>query len=239
MNHYLQSSSEKDQHNKSAGNSEVEGHDLIGKTGEQASNLNSNAALHQRLTPHNILTLQRTIGNRAVTQLIQSQIQRNVVPPPPSDPNTPIEVTVIDDSDVVGWLAGFFRTGEVYMTDTNSMVRNVLRALGEHQISRLNILDHGSVYGIQMGGDLINLLNIDTYVGRLSRLQGHFAPTGFVHIQHCEAGQNQELVIRLAQAFGVPVYAGTGAHNPVYRFNLGDYVRGNPDGTFDTDVGRP
>ena len=103
----------------------------------------ANVAAHQRLTPHNILALQRTIGNQAVTQLIQSQIQRNVLPPPPSDPNAPIEVTVIDDSDVVGWLAGFVRTGEVYMTDTNSMVRNILRALGERQMSRLNILDHG------------------------------------------------------------------------------------------------
>lgn len=37
-------------------------------------------------------------------------------------------VTVVDDSDHVGWLASATRIGEVYMDDPNSMVENVLGA---------------------------------------------------------------------------------------------------------------
>ncbi|MGH6928532.1 MAG: hypothetical protein ACREEV_09470, partial [Dongiaceae bacterium] len=53
---------------------------------------------------------------------------------------------------------------------------------------------------------------------------------GFVHLQHCDIGINKELLAALAKIWDVPVYAGTGAHNPVYRFNRGDYVRADPNG---------
>jgi hypothetical protein len=45
--------------------------------------------------------------------------------------------------------------------------------------------------------------------------------------------------MELAKLFGVPVYAGTSKHNPVYRLNILDYVRADPNGTFKTMVGRP
>jgi hypothetical protein len=152
-----------------------------------------------------------------------------------------MEVTVVDDEGVVGWAASATRFGEVYMTDVNSMVRNVRQKAGENQqnITRLNILDHGNPNGIQIGNDWITLANVRNFVPQLSRLRSSFASGGFVHIQHCEAGQNLDLMRQLAAAFGVPVYAGTGAHNPVYRINLGEYVRCNPDGTCQFQVGRP
>jgi len=62
---------------------------------------------------------------------------------------------------------------------------------------------------------------------------------GFVHLQRCNAGQNRPLLIEFAKTFNVPVDAGTGAHNPLYRFNFDDYVRAIPDGSFDPNVGRP
>jgi len=62
---------------------------------------------------------------------------------------------------------------------------------------------------------------------------------GFVHLQHANAGQNRPLLIEFAKTFNVPVYAGTGAHNPLYRFHFDDYVQANRDGSFDTNVGRP
>ena len=159
--------------------------------------------------------------------------------PPAPDPTSPIEVTVIDDSDRVGWLAGFTRTGEVYMTNVTTMVDNVLQALDRHCILRLNILDHGNQNGIEIGNDWITTQSIAQYRPVLARLSGRFAANGFVHIQHCNAGQNLDLVRALAAIFGVSVYAGTGAHNPLYRFNFGDYVRCDTNRHCDNDVGRP
>ena len=39
-------------------------------------------------------------------------------------------------------------------------------------------------------------------------------------------GQNRSLLVALASLCGAPVYAGTGYHNPIYRINFGDSVRG-------------
>ena len=159
-------------------------------------------------------------------------------PLPPQKPG-PVEVTVIDDGDIVGWLAAFTRTGEVYMTSVHSMVENVLKAVGPRPISRLNILDHGNSNVIEIGNDDISPKTLPVYAPTLRRLQGHFAPNGFVHLQHCEVGQNLEFIKSLAAVFGVPVYAGTGNHNPIYRFNFGDYVRCDQVGACETKVSRP
>jgi len=162
-----------------------------------------------------------------------------------------IEVTVINDSHIVGYLASVFREGEIYMKDVSSMVSNVLSALRAasrtcsvasaqyvHQLSRLNILDHGNPSGIQIGADWVDATTLPTFAPTLSRLAGHFSSIGFVHLQHCQVGQNQALMTGLAKTFGVSVYAGTGSQNPVYRFNFGDYVRADPNGNY-AKAGRP
>lgn len=156
-----------------------------------------------------------------------------------ADPHFPVDISVIDDSDLTGWLAAFTRTGEVYMQDVHTMVSNVLTAAGTHPIRRLDILDHGNPNGIQIGSDYINLSNIATFGIELRRLNGRFTNNGFVHLQHCEIGQNQALMSAFAALVGATVYGGTGSQNPIYRFNLGDYVRCNPSGHCEADVGRP
>jgi hypothetical protein len=162
-----------------------------------------------------------------------------------------VEITVIDDSDIVGWSASATREGEVYMDDVESMVSNILRALRVYartcnplvspynRMSRLNILDHGNSSTIQIGSDGVSIATLPKFKATLALLAGKFSDSGFVHLQHCDAGQNRPLLLELAKTFGVPVYAGTGAHNPVYRFNTGQYVRADPDGTFHSSVGRP
>jgi Domain of unknown function (DUF4347) len=176
-----------------------------------------------------------------------------------------VEVNVVDDSDIVGWAASATRTNEVYMTSVSTMVDNVIQALQDMRpyrlactpvpytpvcvpgltrgpaprMSRLNVLDHGNSSRIQFGDDRVDIGNLATFQPTLQRLRGYFDSDGFVHLQHCDAGQNETLLVRLAQIFGVSVYAGTGAHNPVYRFNWGEYVRADPDGTFNKDVARP
>ena len=149
------------------------------------------------------------------------------------------EITVIDDSDIVGWAASVTRVGEVYMSSVKTMVANVRKEVRNKKISRLNILDHGNSQGIQIGNDWITEKTLTLYEPELKKLKPHFEKKGLVHLQHCNVGQNRTLLLSLAKLLGVSVYAGTGKHNPVYRFNFGDYVRADPDGTFHTKVGRP
>jgi hypothetical protein len=150
-----------------------------------------------------------------------------------------LEITVIDDSDSVGWLASATRTGEIYMRDVASMVTEVLNTIGGRLMDRLNILDHGNANGIEIGTDWIDLTTLARFDPVLRRLRGKFSQRGFVHLQHCDVGSNHGLLARLSATFGVPIYAGTGLQNPIYRFNLGRYDRCDPSGTCVPNVGRP
>ncbi|MEL7469429.1 MAG: DUF4347 domain-containing protein [Pseudomonadota bacterium] len=175
-----------------------------------------------------------------------------------------IEVTVIDDSDSVGWAAAATRIGEIYMTSCKDMVDNVLAKLAEEseKMSRLNILDHGNTTSFSLGSDWVSSNTLGSYRKDLARLKGQFASDGIVHLQHCQIGQNKALLTSLASIFGVSVYAGKDYQNPVYRLNFAArrhmgwltgwvkaipdpssgferYVRADPDGTFDEDAGRP
>ena len=154
-----------------------------------------------------------------------------------------IEVTVIDDSDHVGWAAAATRTDELYMTSVRTMVDRVLAHLRRNapysrvcspstptsaKMSRLNILDHGNDVGVQIGNDWITTATFAGFRLNLARLSGNFDSDGFAHLQHCEAGMNLPLIEMFADTFGVPIVAGRGMHNPVYRANFGSYVRVYP-----------
>jgi hypothetical protein len=102
------------------------------------------------------------------------------------------------------------------------------------------VMDHGNENGVEIGDDwLASATDAVPHAGTLGRLRSRFASGAFVHMQNCNAGQNRGLICALASAFGVPVYAGTGAHNPIYGFNFGDYVRCEPGGAFNPNAGRP
>ena len=154
-----------------------------------------------------------------------------------------IEVSIIDESDYVGWAAAATRTDELYMTSVTTMVDNVLAYLRRSapysrvcspstptsaKMSRLNILDHGNDTGVEIGTDWITVGNFAAFRGALARLSGSFDSGGFAHLQHCEAGMNLPLVEMFADTFRVPIVAGRGYHNPVYRANYGMYVRVYP-----------
>jgi hypothetical protein len=153
-----------------------------------------------------------------------------------------IEITIIDGSDHVGWAAGATRVGELYMTNVKTMVDKIIVEMKNHpndKISRLNILDHGNKNGIQIGKDWVDVNNLKEYLVFLNKLKPYFKKSSFVHLQHCNIGQNIKFVSELSKALGVAVYAGTGKHNPVYRFNTGVYVKCLPKGKCQTDVDRP
>lgn len=173
---------------------------------------------------------------------------RPSVPPPASGASTPggeypwqvlpiDEVTVVDESGMVGTMSALTKIGEVYMTDVESMVANVRKQAANRPIRRLNIDDHGNEFGFWLGDDFISMDTLPNYRQQLGQLQ--FTSDGFVHLQHCKIGQNIPMMRALALVFGVPIYAGTGKHNAVYRINLGIYVRVDVDGTVHRDVGRP
>ena len=159
---------------------------------------------------------------------------------PPGPPQ--LEIAVIDDSDIVGWMASVTRLNELYMRDVRSMVAVVKQrcaSIAGATIRRLDVLDHGNPNGIEIGSDWITMKTVGPFDGLFRQLAPLFAATGFVHLQHCRAGQNHALLGHLSTLFGVPVYAGTGAHNPVYRFNSGKYERCVPSGDCESDVARP
>jgi hypothetical protein len=130
-----------------------------------------------------------------------------------------MEVTVIDQSDLTGWMASATRLGEISIVSTQDMVQKVLYHIGSSKMTRLNILDHGNPLGLEIGYDWITLITLPGYEPILSQLKGHFAQNGFVHLQHCQLGRNELLLRRLADIMNVLICAGTGNHNPVYRFN--------------------
>jgi len=182
-------------------------------------------------------------------------IQRQLYPPVPfivrpTNPAGLVEVTAVDARQetstpwyapwrYTGPLANFFR-GDVTMTNIASMVVNVMGFLSGRSMRRLNVIDHGNENGVEIGDDwLENLRDVAAHAGHIGQLTPRFASGAFVHMQNCNAGKNQRLICALARAFGTPVYAGTGLHNPLLGFNVGDYVQCEPGGAFNPNVGRP
>jgi hypothetical protein len=144
-------------------------------------------------------------------------------------------VTIIDERDHVGWAASATRVGELTMTSVANMVDNIIGHLSAwwrpsfmKKMRRLNILDHGNASGMEIGDDWVTAASFGTYSPTLGRLCGYFHQGAFVHLQHCEVGQNIGLMTQLADLWQVPVVAGRGFTNPVYRFNTGNYVRVYP-----------
>jgi len=126
------------------------------------------------------------------------------------------------------------------MTDIATMVTNVKKFLNGRSMHRLNIMDHGNENGAEIGDDWLQTpAEVATHASTLAGLRGSFAGGGFVHMQNCKTGQNRALICALSTAFGAPVFAGTGLHNPLLGFNFGDYVRCDPTGSFNPNVPRP
>ena len=100
----------------------------------------------------------------------------------------------------------------------------------EDLVQRLNIVGHGSRSGVQIGAHFVELSNIEDYEGGFRKLRQVLSGESFVHIMGCAVGQNEKLLVRLARAFGVLVYAGTSAENVLLNFNFGEIVVAYPGG---------
>ena len=140
---------------------------------------------------------------------------------------------------VMDWVDGAARLCEIYMTSASSMATNVLAKAGGNRISRLNVIAHGSPALVLFGNDLIGMQNFRRFETSFLRLRHRFTENGFVHFQICEIGQNFGLLKFFAKAFGVPVVAGAGSENTLFRFNWGTYTKCYPTGLCTPNISRP
>src|SRR5215467_11552322 len=119
------------------------------------------------------------------------------------------DITVIDPTGALGWFDGFFRLGELEMSDVKSMVAAVMGRILKTQtdIRGLRVLDHGNATGCEFGNDFVTTANFFSFYNEFSQLRGAFCPyNGFAQMQHCLAGQNTPLLLMFAQLWRVPVY---------------------------------
>lgn len=160
-----------------------------------------------------------------------------------------MDITVIDDTDEDGGFdaAGFFGSlttvGEVYMVGVSDMVNNVLAAAKWQKIRRLRIVDHGSYKEVkkdagkastrcklQFGNTKVEVANFAQFAKTLAKLNEKFYDKSHVHLAHCYAGKDHELLRLFAKAWQVPVYAGTGKRAQWSRTQFGDLVVCSPGG---------
>lgn len=148
--------------------------------------------------------------------------------------NETVDITIIDNSDpsdLACRVAGLARIGEIYMTNPEDMVEEIIKKAGNKLINRLDIIDHGNQQGIYIGEVFITIKNIHQYGRYFPLLRSHFAKNASIYLNHCNVGQNFPLIKKLAELFGVPIYAGTGFTSAHLGINTGSYIKCDPDGS--------
>jgi hypothetical protein len=109
------------------------------------------------------------------------------------------------------------------------MVDDVLHAARGRPIKRLTIdIDEGG--DVWFGNDLITPDTARHHRPELKRLE--FASKGFVLLRGCDVARIAGVLIELARAFGVPVYASTAKYDAAYRMRFGEYVAADTQGNF-------
>lgn len=120
-----------------------------------------------------------------------------------------VDITVVDDSDIVGKIAGLVRRGEVKgFSSATEMVDKVLARAAGRKIGTLHIYDHGAPGSQQIGKDVTGMYETAGTLDALKRLSGHFGPGGQVVLHGCQAAQGPkgpQLLALLSQAWNVPV----------------------------------
>lgn len=164
-----------------------------------------------------------------------------------------VSVTVIDKSDYTGRAAAFTHGETLHMTGVVDMVAKVLAYLagyapmpnspvilydskgvpilparGVTKMSRLNIIDHGNLGGMDFGTDPVTTASFAKFKPEFEKLTPKFEADAFVHLQHCFAATNLTLMAMFADTFNVPVVGGDDLQYAYARLNLGNYIRVYP-----------
>jgi hypothetical protein len=149
------------------------------------------------------------------------------------------EIFAVNPNGWAGGMTYWTHLLPICLTDVASLVSMVLIRSGGYPIDRLTIADHGTAGHVNFGTDTVNVISFSRFEPEFIKLRGHFSFGGFVQLYHCHAGENKRLLGMFAEAFGVPVVAGTGYQNGVFRFNLGLYTVCSPGGGSTTTCNSP
>jgi hypothetical protein len=95
------------------------------------------------------------------------------------------------------------------------------------------LVDHGSGNGIQIGNDYLTINNIEKFKDLLSQLGSYFPKDAYIHFWHCNAGDNPELIKKIAEYMGRGVMVSDSVNAPAYNEKApwGDFKKYNPDGS--------
>jgi len=122
-----------------------------------------------------------------------------------------VDITVIDDSDAVGKLAGLVRRGEIKdFSGVAEMVDKILARAAGKKIGVLHIYDHGAPGYQSFGDEWVGIDHGGQLMLELGRLTGHFASDGAVVLHGCQTAKGPkgpQLLAYMAQMWGVPVKA--------------------------------
>lgn len=119
------------------------------------------------------------------------------------------------------------------------MMAKVRGVVGRRKLGRLHILGHGMPNFAEIGSDTIYAHEARRWIPVFAPLRPLFEPGAFVHLHHCYVGQSKDILISLAQGFGVPVYGGQDQENPILGYNMGKFGCGTPDGKHLLNLARP
>lgn len=99
------------------------------------------------------------------------------------------------------------------------------------------LIDHGNGgKGLEIGSDVLTSKNIDQYKDLLAQLGSFFPPGSYIHFWHCNVGNNQDLIKKIAEYMGRSVIVSDQFNIPAYNERLdmsSDFMKFNPDGTID------
>lgn len=151
-----------------------------------------------------------------------------------------IDVVVVSKSesfDYTEFMTGLVRFGEIDATSVRNMVDQVIsRAIQKSsQVRRLDIYAHGTANYFKVGKDVIHAwtpADKNPHLKTMARLKGIFSEDGYVVLNACEVGQSPSLIVHVAQAVGVKVYANTGDVSPNLGVGWGTMVIGYPNGAY-------
>jgi hypothetical protein len=133
---------------------------------------------------------------------------------------------VITGSSAIG------RNGAEAISNTSAARVGAEGWLGRAGLRGDHIRDHGNETGCFIGKDWIDTKTFGTFAPLFIPILALLAKDGWLHLQHCDVGQNEPLLRMFALAFGAPVYAATGSHvgSPI-NIQFGMIVRCSPGGT--------
>jgi hypothetical protein len=146
--------------------------------------------------------------------------------------------------DTTTFLTGLLTVGELDVASVSDMVNQTIGRVASSKLRKLTYFGHGTDTYFNVGKDVVHSYTPKAHMPAFAKLRPCFAENGFVALCVCSIGKADGLIVELARALGVPVYAFAGDYRPVLDkvsglAGFGTPVAGYPDGTFKVHVDDP